>query len=315
MLRIGLSLTLAFIYLYFMVDLPDAWRHVRHLSWTYLGLLALWITLDRLLMSYKWLLLVRCRDLAVGFWESLRAYYVATFAGCFLPTTVGSDAIRVGIIAGRGRPSALVGASITMERALGFVAASLAAAGALTLLARSTPSLPPKVVNAAVLLLAVSVLGTGLSISPWAQRIIAALDGFLRSRGKALSWIGKFLTAYGQYRHHALTLAAFLLLSLLEQSAPIVGTWLAARSLDINLSLLQAAAVTPLALLASRVPLSVSGFGIIEGFYMVFFPLVGVSVSDAFLLGLLGDISVTVSTLPGAVIYALGGFKTPSTAA
>jgi uncharacterized protein (TIRG00374 family) len=309
---LGLSAALLFLYLGFIVDLGAAWGHVSHAQWSYLLPLAAWITLDRLLMSYKWLFLVRCRGMLLSFRESLRSYYLATFAGCFLPTTLGADAVRVASLSQANRPSHLLAASIIMERALGFVAAALAAAGALVLLASHTGTLPPRVLEWSLILLAVSVGGVLLSISAWSAGLLAALSKMLERRGRVLAWGGRFLGAYSQYRLHGPTLALFLGLSLLEQCAPIVGTWLAALSLHVHLTLTLAAAVTPLALIATRIPLSVSGFGVIEGFYMVFFPLVGVSATDAFLLGLVGEVTVLVATLPGGVIYALGGFKTPT---
>ncbi len=314
-LRMGLSALLMILYLGFIVDLRQAWSHVSHAQWSFLLLLAAWITLDRLLMSYKWVFLVRCRGLAMSQRESLRSYYLATFAGCFLPTTLGADAVRVAALAQPQRPSPMLAASIIMERALGFVAAALAAAGALVLLAHLTGTLPPSTLEWSLALLAGSVGAVLLSISAWSARLMDALARVLEQRGRVLAWGGKFISAYSQYRFHGPTLALFLGLSLLEQSAPIVGTWLAALALHVHLTLLQAAAVTPLALIATRIPLSVSGLGVIEGFYMVFFPLVGVSATDAFLLGLVGEISVLVATLPGGVIYALGGFKATPTAA
>lgn len=314
-LRLLISAGLLGLLLGYLVDLKAAARALAGAHGVYFVWLALWITLDRLLMSYKWRLLVVCRGLELGQAEALRAYYVASFAGCFLPSTVGADAMRVAAVSGPRRPSAAVAASVVVERALGFVAAALAAAGALVLLAHLTGTLPPSTLEWSLALLAGSVGAVLLSISAWSARLLDALARALEQRGRVLAWGGKFISAYSQYRFHGPTLALFLGLSLLEQSAPIVGTWLAALALHVHLTLLQAAAVTPLALIATRIPLSVSGLGVIEGFYMVFFPLVGVSATDAFLLGLVGEISVLVATLPGGVIYALGGFKATPTAA
>ncbi len=315
-IRIGLSIALMAIYCFFWVDLSSTWRHLAGADWSYLGLLAIWITLDRMLMAYKWLLLVRCRGVALSFSKSLCSYYLATFVGTFLPTTVGADAVRVGAVSGVKRPSSLVTASIVMERALGFVAATVAAMAALALMFWLAGRLPTRTFDITLALLVLSVGGLFLSISVWVGRLLQKLvEAIQRKAGrwawlnKALDWSDKVLGAYGEYRRHGVSLFIFLLLSLLEQTAPVVGVWLAAMAMRIDLGLLQTAAVAPLALLCSRVPLSVAGFGVIEGFYMIFFPMVGVSLSDSFLLGLIGDISVMVSTLPGGLILALSGFK------
>src|SRR5262245_22434331 len=49
------------------------------------------VTVDRLLMAWKWWLLVRGRDAAVSLRAAIRAYYLASFAGWFLPMTLGAD--------------------------------------------------------------------------------------------------------------------------------------------------------------------------------------------------------------------------------
>ena len=59
-------------------------------------------------MAWKWWLLVRSRDAALGLWAAVRAYYLASFAGYFLPMTVGADAVRIGALAGTSRGAVLV---------------------------------------------------------------------------------------------------------------------------------------------------------------------------------------------------------------
>ena len=308
-LRLLISAGLLGLLLGYLVDLKAAARALAGAHGVYFVWLALWITLDRLLMSYKWRLLVVCRGLELGQAEALRAYYVASFAGCFLPSTVGADAMRVAAVSGPRRPSAAVAASVVVERALGFVAAACAALLSLGLLTGLALDLPPGVRAWSLAILGGSVLAVVVTLSgPLAARLEGLPEGLTGKPG-LVGWLGRFLAAYGLYRHHRGTLALFLLLSLLEQSVPVVGTWLAALALDIPLSLTRAAAVAPLALLFTRVPVSVSGFGMVEGLYVAFFSLVGLTNTQSFLLGLVANLSVLVATLPGAWFYARGGLK------
>ena len=83
-------------------------------------------TLDRLLMAWKWWLLVRSRDASLGLWAAVRAYYLASFAGYFLPMTVGADAVRIGALAGTSRTAVLV-ASVVLERLIGALAQAVLA--------------------------------------------------------------------------------------------------------------------------------------------------------------------------------------------
>ncbi|HTG49776.1 MAG TPA: lysylphosphatidylglycerol synthase transmembrane domain-containing protein, partial [Gemmatimonadales bacterium] len=83
-------------------------------------------TLDRLLMAWKWWLLVRSRDASLGLWAAVRAYYLASFAGYFLPMTVGADAVRIGALSRTSRPAVLV-ASVVLERLIGALAQTVLA--------------------------------------------------------------------------------------------------------------------------------------------------------------------------------------------
>ena len=103
-LRLGISAGLLVVLLLFFVDLKQAWRVVANARWEFLVLLLAAFTLDRCLMSYKWRLLLVSQGYKAGHGEALRAYYLASFAGCFLPSTLGADALRVGLFAPAGPP-------------------------------------------------------------------------------------------------------------------------------------------------------------------------------------------------------------------
>jgi uncharacterized protein (TIRG00374 family) len=308
-LRLLISLGLMAILLSFLVDPWQAWQYLAGARWEYFGLLAAWITLDRLLMTYKWRLLLTSRGLAIGFWQALKAYYIASFAGCFLPSTIGADAMRVAAVSGPERPSDLVAASVVLERALGFVAAALAAGLALVLLAGLAVEVPRRVLWVSMAALAAGGLAVVFSLSGRLGAWLERLTHKMGRRGRVLSWVTGFLRSYNQYRRQGPTLAAFLVLSVVEQSVPVVGTWLTALAFRVDLSLLQATAIVPLAHLFMRVPVSVSGFGVAEGLYVAFFSLVALAPTDAFMLGLVANLSILVTTLPGAFFYAGGGLR------
>ena len=50
---------------------------------------------DRFLMTYKWWLLLRSRELVVSLWIAFRAYLASSLYGLVLPVTVGADAVRI----------------------------------------------------------------------------------------------------------------------------------------------------------------------------------------------------------------------------
>ena len=308
-LRLGISLALLLVLLLFFVDLPKAWQALVNARWEFLLLLLVAFTLDRCLMSYKWRLLLVSQGYPAGHGESLKAYYLATFAGCFLPSTLGADAVRVGLFARPDRPSQAVAASIFLERALGFVAAALAAVIGLVLLAGLSSELPPEFFYWSFGLLAAACLAVALSFSAWAGRLHASVDARWRAKSRVLAWFLDFVAAYHQYRRHRGVLLWFLFLSFIEQGAPIIFNWLSARALHIDLSLLQAAAVTPVVFFLARLPVSFSSFGVLEGLYVAFFRLVGIGATSAFLIGFMINLGSMVSALPAVPMYLRGGMR------
>ncbi len=313
LLRLGISVGLILVLVFFLVDLEETWERLKNADPLFLALMLLWLTADRFLMSWKWTLLLRCRGMAISQGEALRAYYLGTLAGSFLPTTLGADALRAAAVSGPRRPSELVAASVVMERALGLVASALAGLGALLLLTRlAIAGMPDRLGMTTALtvgLAALTVLALLLSLSRFSGRLLEALDRKLADRGKLAGWLSKFFGAYHQYRRHPGVLWSFLVLSLLEQAAPILANWLAARALHYDLSLLASAAVTPVAIALARLPVWFSAFGVVEGLFVFFFGLVGIGATQAFLLGLATNVSSIVISLPGLYFYFTGGLR------
>jgi hypothetical protein len=309
----GLCLALLMVLVFFLVDAETAWRHLRKAAPLPLLWLLVLLSLDRLLMSFKWTLLLKCRGVVLGQIPALKAYYLGSFAGAFLPTTLGADALRVAAVSGNGRPSEIVAASVVMERALGLVASALAALLALALLTELAAQAPRErmvwTLGLTLGLVGVTVAGLLWSLSRQGGRLAQRLEAGLADRGKVAGWLGRLAGAYHQYRAHPGVLGAFLLLSLAEQATPVLANWLAAKALGIDLSLLASAAATPVAITLARLPIWFSAFGVVEGLFVFFLALVGVGATQAFLLGLATNVFSLLTALPGLFFYLSGGLR------
>jgi uncharacterized protein (TIRG00374 family) len=202
-----------------------------------------------------------------------------------------------------------------MERLLGFVGSLLAALVGLVILGKlvDLDAELGSVWWAAVSLVAASIAAFWLSLS---QRLFEVVYGALPSRfadTKIVRRVRELHEAYIEYRGHGGALSIFFVLTLLEQLAPIVFVWLAARALGIELSMLVAAAVVPLATLITRVPISLAGIGVFEGAFMLLLPLGGVAAADAVSMALLDRVLQVIAMAPFWLAMALGtkSFKLP----
>jgi uncharacterized protein (TIRG00374 family) len=255
-------------------------------------------------MAYKWWLLLRVLEPRIGWWRSLGAYYAATFAGLFLPSTLGSDVVRTLSLRRNGVRTIDMAISIVMERMLGILPAALMALASLFLLHAYGKDNVGLAALAVALLL--SLLAGSLALSVWEPGIEAlerASWPRLRTVGKTL---GQWHHAYREFHHRAAVLLAFVVLSLIEQGFPIVIAALAARALGVRIPPIYLLAVLPPVLLFSRLPISLGGLGVQEGSFIYMLSLFGVPSTQALSVILLSNALLVLSLLPVAVWYLIG---------
>jgi uncharacterized protein (TIRG00374 family) len=128
--------------------------------------------------------------------------------------------------------------------------------------------------------------------------------GRLRETGLARR-LCEFQGKYALYRRKGTTLAAFSVLTLLEQSLTIVYVWLVAVTLHVDATLLVVAGALPLALLISRVPVAIGGVGVLDGAFMLLLTSAGVPPADAIAITLLLRLLEALTWLPWWIAGAL----------
>jgi len=264
-----------------------------------LGLIVVLVTADRLLMAWKWWLLIRGRAAAVSLWAAVRAYYLASFVGWFLPMTVGADAVRVGALAGEGRTAGLV-ASVVLERAVGALAQAVLAAvscGALIALGLGTEIGPAQrwLLGGAVLA-AFLVFPLSFPVARRATRLLARGEGWRAG-------LRRLLDSYASYGSAMGLVVAFFGLTLVEGGFPVVIHYVAGRALGLDPGWTFYIATVPLVFLVARLPVSLGGLGVLELSFVYLAGLLGMGRTEAFSIAVLAEGMVIVSLLPGAFAY------------
>jgi uncharacterized protein (TIRG00374 family) len=94
-----------------------------HADWRPIGGAALLVLLDRALMAYRWVVLLRPFSGPGGptLRVVMRIFFISTFVGTFLPSSVGGDAVRAYALSKHGVPAAGAIASVLMDRMLGVL--------------------------------------------------------------------------------------------------------------------------------------------------------------------------------------------------
>jgi uncharacterized protein (TIRG00374 family) len=304
LLKLALGLGLIAVVLHF-VDFNEMVEVVRRLDPRFILLIIALIYTDRALMVYKWNPLLHTVGIHVPFGVLFRLYVVAPFAGMLLPAGVGSDLFRAYGVSRYGFNVKAVLASILVERALGFMAMLVLV---LTSIGLAFYLFREALAHFAALwwVLGSSVLlVTGMVAVYY---LVSGQGGNSSRRISTLLLVRQFQQIYRitqQYKGQRGTLGVALAWTCLEQLVPIGMNFLVARSLHVDVSIFEVAAIVPIIVLAIRLPISLGGIGIQEGLSVALYALVGVSPAEALLMNALGRVLHVGTQLPWAVHYLL----------
>ncbi len=248
--------------------------------------------------AVRWHTLLLAAGLEVSLRQSFRAYWIGGFANNFLPTGFGGDAARTLVIARSGPALARTITAVFVDRAssigcllvVGVVAALLSNEVPADLELLIVVAAVAAAVGVAVVLVALRTRSPGRllpeRIRPWAREVRETLVG---------------------YERDTRLIVIVVALGFAFQAVAVTSTWMLARSLELDLSYALIAVVLPLVLVATLFPISLAGFGVREGSFIVLLDTVGVSAADATVLSLLTVVALALATLPGAVALLTSG--------
>ncbi len=240
-------------------------------------------TLDRVLMSYKWGLLLAIRGYRVTLQERLMVYCSSMMWGLVLPSTVGADGIRILLVRRFGVRVDDALATILVERGLGFISALLMAVMSLLLLRFLVPDAAeydvPLLIGIVSLLVAIGVLL--LSFSSKAITSILRLLPRRAAQSSAARLLSRLHEAYRSLALDRRKLALFFILTVAEQLLMAVCYGLIALALQLSFNLVFLLAAVPLSILIARLPISIDGLGVYEGIFIGVMSLGGVHPDDS----------------------------------
>ena len=290
-IRIAITVSLLTILCFMVEDVRTVVRLIGGMAPpAFLAAVALSV-FDRLMMAYKWWLLLRARQLAVTWWLAVRAYFASSLYGLVLPVTIGADAVR--IFALRHAGTVQVTASVLVERSLGVIAMGSVALLSCLLLATAPSDLALESLTAWLLgvitisagLFAISLVGADRAAARWVR---------------APATVRRTAEAYGTYRHHSGALVLCYGLSVVESLLSSGVVYIVAAGLGIPLPLWAAAATVPISLAVARLPISLGGWGVQETAFVYFAGIVGVQSNEALSIVLVSDIVMLAAFLPAA---------------
>jgi uncharacterized protein (TIRG00374 family) len=265
------------------------------------------VLIDRSLMAYRSVALLCTIAPAArpSLPALLRIFFVSSFAGSFLPASVGGDVVRAYSLARLQVPAAPAVASVLMDRLLGVVSIILVGAAGLAV-ARPGDIASTRAIAIALVLAASVSIAAGLVVFSEAAAGLAKTLALRLPFAPVRRIAGELTRATRAYGHHHGALSLVLAGSLLVQIIRILQAYSLGRALHIGAPLSTYFALIPLILLVMLLPVSINGIGPSQAAFVWFFGRAGVPGAEAFALSVLFVALGIVGNLPGGLLYAIG---------
>lgn len=300
--RLGISLALLAVLFW---QLPDVSLDsvIPELTAAALGWVAVAVAVHLvayLLQTLRWVAVSTTMGLHLPFRRMLSHLLAGEFVSKALPTSFGGDVLRV-VRQGRDTGDyADAFAATALERLTGWIVLPLLSTSAMVidpdLLGLGSATALAVAINAFTVLTLVTIL---------------VLAGHRRGGGRMIGETGwrRYLAAVHlgilAFHHRPGRVVAVLGAGVGFQFMQCVSVWAVARALGLpEVTLLAALAFFPPTAIAQNVPFALSGLGVREAAFVVFFGALGVSDADAIALGLLVYLVFVVASLSGAPSFA-----------
>ena len=285
-------------YLLRQVDAGGAIRAMLRTDPVALTVVALLVLLDRAVMIWRWLLLLRASGTPIAAGTAARIFLVSSFVGSFLPAGVGGDAARAYALGQRTARRGAAVASVAIDRILGVVAIALM--GTIGVAVYTGRHADPQVQLVAVMGAAVVLVASAAGV--WADRWIRWLPR---------SWHDVTLVriplriadSVASYRDEPRTLLVVFGLSILVQLLRILQAYGLGVGLGLTVPFSYYLVFMPVGLLMLLLPISISGFGLPQGVIVWLLRPQAVPDELSFALSTLIVLSGLFGNLPGALLY------------
>jgi len=271
-------------FIYIVYKYKDDFLHTMQTAnpgYALAGLVLLFIS--RQAVAARWYALLKTSEKPVKYLETLKLTYAGLFASNFLPTSIGGDLVRFIGMVQAGVDSALVLASLIMDRIVGLAGMSLMVPSGVFLLSHPIPSI------------AITMASTS----------VFSVSGFMpclkKLWQKLLDFISKLIQDLLFWLKRPKNLLLSLFFTLIHEALLFGMLWFFLRSVGEDVPLWVIASIYSLSYLWTLIPLSIGGLGWQEmSITTLYSHFGGVSVQAALALAVLIRIAFVINSLPGA---------------
>jgi uncharacterized membrane protein YbhN (UPF0104 family) len=241
----------------------------------------------------RWQAILACLGHALPANLIARALYVGAFFNQVLPSSIGGDAWRIWFCSRAGVPLGAAANSVLIERLVGLMAVLLCFCLTFPVLLHRVGDDPVRWLLWLMLASCFAVV-LGLAFIAIAARKLERIRPL-----RPLAVLGLALSSVMRSSQVALLMWT----GVLGQLVAIVAFFLVSRSVEAPLSFGDCAVTLAPGLLVALVPVSLGGWGVREGAFVVLLGFYGISPEQALIVSVLFGLALLAAATPGLVLW------------
>jgi uncharacterized membrane protein YbhN (UPF0104 family) len=246
--------------------------------------------------AWRWSIVIASMGYRLGLRSTLPIVLIGYFFNLTLVSSIGGDAVRMWKAYRAGLPSTVAVTSVVIERLAQVLAHLLIVAASIPVLFYRVHD---EVLRAGVVLLLL-IGAIGLYALMMLDRLPAPLQK-IRILGRS----AQFAKDMRRILLVPATAIPTVLLGFANQMTALVVVAILAAGLHLPVGFADCLIIVPAAQLLAAIPVSIAGWGVREGAFIVGFGYVGLAASDAFALSVLFGLLNMAVRLPGALVWLL----------
>lgn len=264
-------------------------------AWAWLAGIVL-IALQLPVLALRWVIILRASGAELGYGDACRFTYTGFFFNQSLPSSVGGDFMRAFLAWKTGLVFKTAMASVLLERATGLFVLALFSAFLLT---GEPADLGAGWTHASLAGLMILLAFIGLAILFLLNKWL----GGSRSDGALWSFLAEIAMQFRNLVRRRNAFTSVFLLGGLSSLMGLSAIAVAAFSQGLPLTYFQVLGVSALAIVATVIPVSISGWGVRETFFIWLLTPLGISAEQAFGLSVWFGLASIIASIPGGISW------------
>lgn len=299
-------LIFALLFITFDIDLSKVFSGIINYQYLLIALVIPLIIIP-IISSNRWKLFLFHVGVEETALSLMKINFISMFQGIILPSTQGVDVVRIiHIEAKHPEKRGKVGSTILIERMIGFVLLCL-----LSLFFSCVADIP----NRSQVLLLISgifvllLLTIALLLNKQITAILSQKKFNNRIINSCFQYLNKIASSLAFFPYNKVLLSSVVLI-LLYQISIISSVYLIFQAYGITIPFISHISLYPIIAILSLIPITISGFGIREGFFVYFYSQLGVPAEIAVSVSLMNYVVLSlVPALVGSILYIIDIFK------